>query len=41
MSDTEFVVGGTTRIRFVRDAAGATTGLTVRLSGRERLLTRK
>lgn len=41
MSDTEFVVGGTTRIRFVRDAAGASTGLTVRISGRERLLTRK
>ena len=41
MSDTEFVVGGSTRLRFVRDASGRVTTLMVRLSGRERPLQRQ
>lgn len=40
LSETEFVIGGGTRMRFVQDEAGTVTGLTVRISGRERLLRR-
>jgi CubicO group peptidase (beta-lactamase class C family) len=38
LSDTEFVLRGTTRFRFVRDGAGAVTALALRISGKERLL---
>ncbi|MBX9929613.1 MAG: beta-lactamase family protein [Gemmatimonadaceae bacterium] len=41
MSDTEFVLRGTTRFRFVRDASGVVSGLVVRISGRDVLLPRR
>lgn len=41
LSETEFLLFGNTRVRFVIDAAGAVTGLTVRISGRDVLLQRR
>jgi CubicO group peptidase (beta-lactamase class C family) len=41
LSETEFLMFGSNRVRFLVDAAGAVTGATVRISGREVLLRRQ
>lgn len=38
ISETEFLLRGSTKFRFLRDGSGAVTGLAVRISGREVLL---
>ena len=41
LSETEFILGGNTRVRFQRDAANAVTGVIMPVSGRDVVLTRK
>ncbi|MBY0490367.1 MAG: serine hydrolase [Gemmatimonadaceae bacterium] len=41
LSETEFVLGGNTRVRFQLTAANGVTGVRVQVSGRDVLLTRK
>ncbi|MDH5235111.1 MAG: serine hydrolase [Gemmatimonadota bacterium] len=41
LSETQFLIGGNTRVRFVVDDTGAVTGLAVRISGKDVLLKRQ